>query len=101
MEKALAPTTLRIGRNGVHCQEQVLCIGNAKEIHMLLHQPLAIWLGFLTILLLCITVSLGLAMKKHRKSVYKPHRIFAIITLIIALAHVTLAVLLWFFGITV
>jgi hypothetical protein len=60
--------------------------------------PLAIWLGFLTIVSLFTTAGLGIAVFKFRKNVFKYHKAFAFLTVTLALVHFAFAVLLWFFG---
>ncbi len=65
---------------------------------MILGIPLAIWLGILTITLLTITLSLGVALHFFRKNVFKYHMFFAFATGISAVVHVIFAVALWFFG---
>jgi hypothetical protein len=68
---------------------------------MILGLPLAIWLGFVTFGCLVTTLSLGIAMFYFQKPVFKYHRFFAFTTITIAIIHVTLAILLWFFGVTI
>lgn len=68
---------------------------------MLFGIPTAIWLGFLTIISLFITLSLGIAMHNFKKNVFKYHKFFAFLTGIIAIIHMIFAILLWFFGINV
>ncbi len=66
---------------------------------MLLNIPLAMWIGFLVFISLTITISLGVAVFKFQKNVFKYHKFFALLTGLLALVHVVLAILLWFFGI--
>ena len=68
---------------------------------MLLNIPTAIWFGFLTFASLIITASLGIAMHVFKKNVFKFHKFFAITTVILAIIHFTLAILLWFYGIRI
>lgn len=65
---------------------------------MILKIPLAIWFGGLTIISLFITASLGVAVFKFHKNVFKYHKMFAFTTLTLAVIHLVLGVLLWFFG---
>ncbi len=64
----------------------------------LLILPLAIWLGILTIISLFVTASLGIAVYKYNKNVFNYHRMFAFLTLTLAIIHLILAYLLWFKG---
>ncbi len=66
---------------------------------IILGLPLMAWLGILTFCSLVTTVSLGVAMHVYKKNVFKYHRFFAITTITIAMAHVTLTTLFVFFGI--
>jgi hypothetical protein len=68
---------------------------------MALNIPLAIWMGILTITLLFITLVLGIAVIRFRKNVLKQHKILAITTACVAIIHMILAALLWFFGISI
>jgi hypothetical protein len=68
---------------------------------MILNIPLAIWFGFLTIISLFTTLSLGIAMFHFGKDVFRYHRMFALITGTLAIIHLTLGVMLWFFGIMI
>ncbi|MDD5651038.1 MAG: hypothetical protein PHF86_11585 [Candidatus Nanoarchaeia archaeon] len=68
---------------------------------MLLNIPTAIWFGFLTFTSLFTTASLGVAVFYFRKNVFNYHRFFALITVSLALIHLTLAILLWFFGVLI
>ncbi len=68
---------------------------------MLFGPPLAIWFGIFTIISLFITASLGIAVHIFRKNVFKNHMFFAFLTLTLALIHLVLAIMLWFFGIFV
>jgi len=68
---------------------------------MIFNIPLAIWLGGLTFASLVTTVSLGIAMFYFQKPVFKFHRIFAFLTITLAVAHAIIAFLLWFLGITI
>jgi len=63
--------------------------------------PVAIWLGISTISSLLITFSLGIATFYFQKNVFKYHRIFAFLTVILAGTHLIFGVLLWFFGIVI
>ncbi|OGJ13186.1 hypothetical protein A3K82_01235 [Candidatus Pacearchaeota archaeon RBG_19FT_COMBO_34_9] len=67
---------------------------------MIFNIPLAVWLGGLTFISLVTTVSLGIAMFYFQKPVFKYHRIFAFLTISLAVIHGIIAFLLWFFGIT-
>jgi hypothetical protein len=68
---------------------------------MILNIPLAIWFGFLTIISLFTTLSLGIAMFYFKKNVFNYHRMFAFTTGTLAIIHLTLGVMLWFFGIMI
>jgi hypothetical protein len=63
--------------------------------------PLAVWLGILTIISLFTTASLGYAMFKYQKNVFKYHRFFAILTITLAIIHLIFAYLLWFKGVLI
>jgi len=65
---------------------------------MILFLPLAIIFGILTIISLFITASLGIALHKFNKNVFKIHMFFAFLTLTLAIIHLILAYLLWFKG---
>ena len=62
---------------------------------MILNIPLAIWFGILTITSMFIAVTFALTHK------IKQHKIAARITIALAIIHVVLAVMLWFYGINV
>lgn len=66
---------------------------------MILNIPLAVWLGMLTIIFVFTTASFGIAVHVFHKNVFRYHRFFAFTTLILALIHATLALMLWFWGI--
>jgi hypothetical protein len=66
---------------------------------MLLNIPTAIWFGFLTFASLITTASLGIAVHVFKKNVFNIHRFFAFTTIILAIIHFILAILLWFYGI--
>jgi len=68
---------------------------------MILKIPLAVWFGMLTIILLFVTASLGVAVFKFHKNVFKYHKLFAMLTVGFAIIHLVLAVMLWFFGIVI
>ena len=68
---------------------------------MILGIPLAVWFGGLTALSLFTTVFLGISFHVYKKSVFKYHKLFAFVTVFLALIHITFAVLLWFFGIII
>jgi len=68
---------------------------------MVLGIPLAIWFGILTIILVFTTASFGIAMHVFRKNVFKYHRFFAFSTIIFAVIHAVLVILLWFYGIVI
>lgn len=68
---------------------------------MILGIPLAIWLGFATIISLFTTASLGIAMHFYNKNVFKYHRFFAFSTLTLAVFHLVFAFMLWFLGIVI
>jgi len=63
---------------------------------MILGIPLAVWFGILTILCLFTTFSLGIALHVFKKNVFKYHRFFAITTILIAIIHIVLMLLLQF-----
>lgn len=63
--------------------------------------PLAIWFGFITIIFLIVTFSLGISMFYFQKPVFKFHRFFAFTTIIFAIIHLVFAFLLWFKGIVI
>ncbi len=67
---------------------------------MLFGIPIAVLLGFLTIILLFTTATFGILVHVYKKPVFKYHKLFAFLTLISAVAHLILAFLLWFYGIT-
>lgn len=58
------------------------------------------WFGMITFICLFTTAGLGIAVYKFHKNVFRCHKIFALLTVLFALVHLTLA-LLWFFGIWV
>ena len=60
---------------------------------MILNIPLAIWFGILTFISLITTGSLGIAMYRFHKPVFKYHRFFAFLTIILAVIHVILNIL--------
>ena len=68
---------------------------------MLLNIPTAIWLGFVTLISLFVTLSLGVAMHRYKKNVFRYHRFFAFFTGTIAVIHAIFAIALYFFGILV
>ena len=68
---------------------------------MLLNIPLAVWFGAFTIAFLLITLFLGIAMVYFKKNVFRYHKIFALLTGILAAIHAPLAILLWFFGMVI
>lgn len=68
---------------------------------MLLGIPLAVWLGALTFTSLLITLALGVAVQVYKKPLLKKHMLFAKITAVLAVVHVTFAILLWFFGVLI
>lgn len=68
---------------------------------MLPRIPLALWFGFATIASLFTTFSLGIATYVFKKPVFNYHRFFAFLTIILAGVHVTLSILLWFFGVSI
>jgi hypothetical protein len=57
-----------------------------------------IWAGILALIALLIQTGLGVAMTVFNKPVLKYHKIFGFILLIVAIIHVVLAIMLWFFG---
>jgi hypothetical protein len=64
--------------------------------------PLAIWLGFVTFASLITTASFGIAVFKfHKTNLFKYHKLFAFITVSIAVIHFVFAFLLWFKGISI
>ena len=60
---------------------------------MILNIPLAIWFGILTFISLITTGSLVIAMHRFHKPVFKYHRFFAFLTIILAVIHVILNIL--------
>jgi len=68
---------------------------------MILGIPFAIWLGFITLICLITTLVLGVAVFYFNKPVFKYHRLFAFLTILVALVHAVIALLLWFFGILI
>jgi hypothetical protein len=68
---------------------------------MILGIPTAIWFGILTITSLFITFSLGIAVFKFQKNVFKYHKFFAYLTIILAVTHLVFAYLLWFRGVLI
>jgi hypothetical protein len=68
---------------------------------MILHLPIAIWFGMLTIISLFTTASLGIASLVFKKNVFNFHKFFAFTTLGLALLHLILGVMLWFFGVVI
>ncbi|MFH0832864.1 MAG: hypothetical protein V1900_04045 [Candidatus Aenigmatarchaeota archaeon] len=68
---------------------------------MILGMPLAIWFGIITVISLFITAYFGIAMYIFKKPVFKQHKIFAFITVILAVVHSILAAMLWFFQIVI
>jgi len=68
---------------------------------MIFKIPLAFWFGILTIISLFITASLGLAVHRYHKPVFKYHKIFAFLTISLAIIHAVLVLLLLFFGISI
>jgi hypothetical protein len=68
---------------------------------MLFNIPFAIWLGILALISFFITLSLGIAMTRFKKKVFKYHRIFSYLTVAIVTIHVIFSILLWFFGIVI
>lgn len=65
---------------------------------MILGLPLAIWFGILTFICMFITAGFGVATFKLQKPVFKWHMLFAKITILLAIIHLVLGVMLWFFG---
>jgi hypothetical protein len=68
---------------------------------MLFDVPTAIWLGIATISSLLITFSFGIATFHFQKNVFKFHRFFAFLTVILGSVHLVFGVLLWFFGLVI
>jgi hypothetical protein len=68
---------------------------------MIFKIPLAVIFGILTILSVFTTASLGVAVYKFRKPVFKFHKFFAFLTITLAIIHLVLAYLLWFKGIII
>jgi len=68
---------------------------------MIFGMPLAIIFGILTIILLFITATYGVLMYKFKKPVFKYHKIFAFLTVILALIHAVLAFMLFYLGIRI
>ena len=62
--------------------------------------PIAIWFGIFTFLSLVITLSLGIAFHRYHKPVFRYHRFFAFLTLLLALIHITYVILKTYFGIS-
>jgi len=69
--------------------------------NMLFNVPFAIWLGIAALLSLTATISFGVAMFYFKKKVFKLHRIFAYVTIILVIIHVIFAILLWFYGMVI
>ncbi len=65
---------------------------------MILGIPFLVVFGALTFLSLITTASLGVAMIRFGKDVFKAHRFFAFFTLSVAVIHVTLASVFFFTG---
>jgi len=61
--------------------------------------PLAIILGFLTLISLLTTFSFGIAMHFFHKNVFRFHVFFAFLTIFLVIIHAILAFLLWYYGI--
>ncbi|MFH1229653.1 MAG: hypothetical protein V1678_04500 [Candidatus Aenigmatarchaeota archaeon] len=57
--------------------------------------PMAIWFGLATIASLFATLSLGIAVRKFKKNVFKYHMLFAFLTALMAIIHMVLAYLLF------
>lgn len=68
---------------------------------MIYNLPLAIWFGILTFICLFTTASLGIAVHVFHKNVFRFHKAFAFLTVIFALVHLVLGVMLWFYGIVI
>jgi uncharacterized membrane protein len=68
---------------------------------MILNIPLAIWFGFATGAFFILTVTFGILFFYFKKPLFPYHKYFAFITIALAVIHIILAVLLWFFGITI
>lgn len=63
--------------------------------YQILGKPLIMYLGIITLLSLSTTATLGLLMTKGRADL-KVHKAFAITTLVLALTHGILGLLLYF-----
>ena len=68
---------------------------------MILGLPLAIWFGMLTFVSLFITAGFGVAVYRYHKPYFKHHMRFAMLTVALAIVHLVLGVLLWFFGVAI
>ncbi len=68
---------------------------------MILGLPVAVWFGILTITSLFTTASLGVAVYKFHKRVFKYHMFFAFLTLSLAVIHLVLIILWLYFGIII
>lgn len=64
---------------------------------MILGLPLAMWFGILTIISLFVTLGLGLAVHKFQKPLLPQHKAFAMATVSLAIVHLVLVILLFFF----
>ncbi len=67
---------------------------------MLLVYPLALWFGILTLISLAITMYYGHSADSGKPVLYN-HKTFVGITAVLALIHITLAILMTFFGIVI
>jgi len=58
----------------------------------ILGKPLHLWLGIITFILLILTAASGMMLKKFG---LKTHRTLALLTIISALAHALIAIIVW------
>lgn len=66
---------------------------------MVFGMSLAAWFGVLTFLSLFTTAGLGIAYHRFHKPVFRFHRFFAFLTVILAMIHAVLVFLMLFYGI--
>ena len=62
--------------------------------------PIAIWFGIFTFLSLVTTVILGIVFHWYHKPVFRYHKFFAFLTLLLALIHITYVILNIYFRIS-
>ena len=68
---------------------------------MLFNIPLAIWVGFLALIALFVTVLIGLKKSFFKKNFFRHHKKFAFLTIVLVIIHLIFAILFWFFGIII